>query len=134
MVIFIFFSGVEKTGEGDVCQSNRKREGEATSVFHFARCHMANRQVVDAAADYLWYMGYWIILGVASSVGLGTGLHTFMLYLGPHIASVTTVAVMCRSVDFDTRGDDAFVCPDDGWSKHAVVGSRRGRGRVCGLE
>ena len=29
---------------------------------------------------------YWIGLGIASSIGLGTGLHTFVLYLGPHIA------------------------------------------------
>ena len=29
---------------------------------------------------------YWLILGIASSIGLGTGLHTFVLYLGPHIA------------------------------------------------
>lgn len=33
-------------------------------------------------------MAYWIILGVASSIGLGTGLHTFVLYLGPWIAKV----------------------------------------------
>lgn len=32
---------------------------------------------------------YWIILGVASSIGLGTGLHTFVLYLGPRIAKIT---------------------------------------------
>jgi vacuole membrane protein 1 len=35
---------------------------------------------------------WWVGLGVASSIGLGTGLHTFMLYLGPHIAKVTIVA------------------------------------------
>lgn len=38
---------------------------------------------------------YWIILGIASSVGLGTGLHTFVLYLGPHIAKVTLAANEC---------------------------------------
>jgi len=38
---------------------------------------------------------YWIILGVASSIGLGTGLHTFVLYLGPHIAKVTMAATQC---------------------------------------
>lgn len=35
------------------------------------------------------------MLGVASSIGLGTGLHTFVLYLGPHIAKVTMVATAC---------------------------------------
>lgn len=38
---------------------------------------------------------YWIALGVASSIGLGTGLHTFVLYLGPHIAKVTLAANEC---------------------------------------
>jgi hypothetical protein len=34
-------------------------------------------------------------LGIASSIGLGTGLHTFVLYLGPHIAKVTLAASEC---------------------------------------
>jgi len=34
-------------------------------------------------------------LGIASSIGLGTGLHTFVLYLGPHIAKVTLAANEC---------------------------------------
>ena len=38
------------------------------------------------------------MLGVASSIGLGTGLHTFVLYLGPHIAKVTMVAYECHYV------------------------------------
>ena len=75
----------------------------------------------------LWY-AWWVLLGVLSSVGLGTGLHTFILYLvgtfwiisfclyfqllirllclslsplqGPHIASVTLAAYECNSLDF----------------------------------
>merc|ERR1712183_585797 len=42
---------------------------------------------------------YWVILGVLSSVGLGTGLHTFLLYLGPHIAKVTMAAYECGTTD-----------------------------------
>lgn len=45
----------------------------------------------------LWGL-WWVGLGVASSIGLGTGLHTFVLYLGPHIAKVTLVAYECNSV------------------------------------
>lgn len=48
----------------------------------------------------LWFVLYWVGLGVLSSVGLGTGLHTFLLYLGPHIASVTLAAYECNSLDF----------------------------------
>ena len=47
----------------------------------------------------LWCL-YWVGLGVLSSVGLGTGLHTFLLYLGPHIAAVTLAAYECESLDF----------------------------------
>lgn len=36
------------------------------------------------------------MLGIASSIGLGTGLHTFVLYLGPHIAKVTLAANECN--------------------------------------
>ncbi|KAL6031646.1 hypothetical protein STEG23_003776, partial [Scotinomys teguina] len=37
---------------------------------------------------------YWIGLGVLSSVGLGTGLRTFLLYLGPHTASVIKIKMV----------------------------------------
>lgn len=47
-----------------------------------------------------WFFVYWLGLGVLSSVGLGTGLHTFLLYLGPHIASVTLAAYECNSLNF----------------------------------
>lgn len=54
---------------------------------------------------------YWIILGVLSSVGLGTGLHTFVLYLGPFIAEVTLASFKCNSVSFDKYGINSFRCP-----------------------
>lgn len=57
---------------------------------------------------------YWIGLGILSSVGLGTGLHTFILYLGPHIASVTLAAYECGSLKFpEPPYPDEIVCPDD---------------------
>ncbi|KAJ1512714.1 Vacuolar membrane protease [Coelomomyces lativittatus] len=48
-----------------------------------------------------WYSS-WILLGILSSVGLGTGLHTFIMFLGPHIAQVTTAAYSCGHLDFKT--------------------------------
>lgn len=45
----------------------------------------------------VWGM-WWVGLGIASSIGLGTGLHTFVLYLGPHIAKVTLVAYECNAL------------------------------------
>ena len=43
----------------------------------------------DTVKEFLYFASWWIALGIASSVGFGTGLHTFVLYLGPHIAKVT---------------------------------------------
>jgi len=49
--------------------------------------------------EILWGL-YWVWLGVLSSVGLGTGLHTFLLFLGPFIARVTLAAYECGTTDF----------------------------------
>ncbi|CAJ0841674.1 15652_t:CDS:2 [Entrophospora sp. SA101] len=49
-------------------------------------------------------------LGIASSIGLGTGLHTFVLFLGPHIAEVTWAAYECGSLKFETHGPNRFRC------------------------
>ncbi len=55
---------------------------------------------------------YWLGLGVASSIGLGTGLHTFLLYLGPFIAQVTLAAYECDSLDFpEPPYPEKVVCP-----------------------
>uniref|UniRef100_G3WE74 Vacuole membrane protein 1 n=1 Tax=Sarcophilus harrisii TaxID=9305 RepID=G3WE74_SARHA len=58
---------------------------------------------------------YWIGLGILSSVGLGTGLHTFMLYLGPHIAAVTLAAYECNTLNFpEPPYPERIVCPEGG--------------------
>ncbi|KAH8315338.1 hypothetical protein KR074_010667, partial [Drosophila pseudoananassae] len=55
---------------------------------------------------------YWLGLGVLSSVGFGSGLHTFLLYLGPHIASVTLAAYECQTLDFPTPPyPEKKICP-----------------------
>jgi hypothetical protein len=62
----------------------------------------------------IWCL-WWVGLGVLSSVGLGTGLHTFLLYLGPHIASVTLAAYECGTTDFPSPPyPDSIVCPENG--------------------
>ncbi|XP_057513557.1 vacuole membrane protein KMS1-like isoform X1 [Actinidia eriantha] len=48
---------------------------------------------------YLRFGIWWLALGVVSSIGLGSGLHTFVLYLGPHIALFTIKSVHCGRVD-----------------------------------
>jgi len=49
--------------------------------------------------NYAKFVLWWASLGVASSIGLGSGLHTFVLYLGPHIALFTIKAVQCGRID-----------------------------------
>jgi vacuole membrane protein 1 len=59
----------------------------------------------------MWWL-YWVGLGVLSSVGLGTGLHTFVLYLGPHIAAVTIAAYECGGLNFpEPPYPDEIICP-----------------------
>jgi hypothetical protein len=60
-----------------------------------------------------WYF-YWVGLGIASSIGFGTGLHTFLLYLGPFIAKVTLAAYECNSTDFpEPPYPDTIICPSN---------------------
>lgn len=59
-----------------------------------------HQMYVELIRKNAFFVVYWVGLGVISSIGLGTGLHTFLLYLGPHIASVTLAAYECGSLAF----------------------------------
>ncbi|KQK15633.1 hypothetical protein BRADI_1g24090v3 [Brachypodium distachyon] len=62
--------------------------------------------------ELLWYARFglwWVILGVVSSIGLGSGLHTFVLYLGPHIALFTMKAVQCGRLDLKSAPYDTIL-------------------------
>ena len=52
----------------------------------------------NLALDLCSFALYWIGLGIASAIGLGTGLQTFFLYLVPHIAQVVMAANECNQV------------------------------------
>lgn len=69
--------------------------------------------IIDMIRSNTWFVIYWVGLGVLSSVGLGTGLHTFLLYLGPHIASVTLAAYECNALNFPKPPyPDDIICPE----------------------
>ncbi|XP_063152515.1 vacuole membrane protein 1 [Candoia aspera] len=88
-----------------------------TSTYYIEGAH---QQYVKYMEKKLLWCAYWAGLGILSSVGLGTGLHTFLLYLGPHIASVTLAAYECNSVNFpEPPYPDQIICPD----KEGVEGS-----------
>ncbi|XP_078404341.1 vacuole membrane protein 1 isoform X1 [Cetorhinus maximus] len=83
----------------------------STIVYYVEGGHQQYVRFVEKKA--LW-CAYWVGLGILSSVGLGTGLHTFLLYLGPHIASVTLAAYECNSVNFpEPPYPDKIICPDE---------------------
>eukprot|EP01104_Vermistella_antarctica_P000747 TRINITY_DN10865_c0_g1_i1.p1 TRINITY_DN10865_c0_g1~~TRINITY_DN10865_c0_g1_i1.p1 ORF type:complete len:412 (+),score=73.72 TRINITY_DN10865_c0_g1_i1:276-1511(+) len=84
-----------------------------SSIVIVANVPGSHQEHVVTAEELALLSGWWIFLGILSSVGLGTGLHTFVLYLGPHIARITLTASECDTLSFDTYGEDAFVCPDE---------------------
>ena len=63
----------------------------------------------------------WLTLGILSSVGLGTGLHTFVLYLGPYIAKATLAVTECNSMEVALSGPEAFLCPTKNLSLHSFA-------------
>ena len=58
----------------------------------------------------LWECARWVALGVASSIGFGTGLHTGMLFMFPHIYHICRAVEKCEGYGFDTYGPVAFQC------------------------
>ncbi|OCT94963.1 vacuole membrane protein 1 isoform X1 [Xenopus laevis] len=80
-----------------------------------------HQQCVQYIEKKCLWCAYWVGLGILSSVGLGTGLHTFLLYLGPHIASVTIAAYECNSVNFpEPPYPDEIMCPDEEGTEGAI--------------
>ncbi|KAK8703826.1 hypothetical protein V6N13_047471 [Hibiscus sabdariffa] len=63
---------------------------------------------VEEVSHYVRFVLWWIALGVASSIGLGSGLHTFVLYLGPHIALFTIKAMQCGRIDLKSAPYDTI--------------------------
>ncbi|KAL7144701.1 hypothetical protein ABFS83_07G029900 [Erythranthe nasuta] len=63
---------------------------------------------VEEVIHYVRFGLWWVALGVASSIGLGSGLHTFVLYLGPHIALFTIKAIQCGRTDIKSAPYDTI--------------------------
>ncbi|KAF2069666.1 hypothetical protein CYY_009014 [Polysphondylium violaceum] len=79
-----------------------------------------HQKLVGNYSEFLSICIWWVGLGVLSSVGLGTGLHTFVLYLGPFIAKTTLAATEWNSLDFDLYGPNSFIAPLSGSGNVAV--------------
>ena len=64
----------------------------------------------DALVEHGSQAAYWVVLGILSSVGLGSGLHTFVLFLGPHILRVANAAVLHGDTSAWGRGCAGVGC------------------------
>jgi membrane protein YqaA with SNARE-associated domain len=71
---------------------------------------------------------WWVGLGVLSSIGFGTGMHSGVLFLFPHIMRVCLTANDCHHLNFDSLADmwfrdpaPAFACVPAGPGAPAVT-------------
>ena len=53
---------------------------------------------------------YWLFLGILSSIGLGSGVNTGLLFLFPFITKITLTAVYCGHTNFHIYGENEFQC------------------------
>jgi membrane protein YqaA with SNARE-associated domain len=75
--------------------------------------HQVHMGELTASVEFIVW---WVGLGVLSSVGLGSGMHTGILFLFPHIFKVTwTAEMVCGHADIDTRENMWGRLPNADW-------------------
>ncbi|CRH01549.1 conserved Plasmodium membrane protein, unknown function [Plasmodium relictum] len=52
---------------------------------------------------YIEVIIWWLSLGILSSIGLGCGMHSGVLFLFPHIYFICSTSEHCNSLNFDSR-------------------------------
>lgn len=62
-------------------------------------------EFVDEILFAGWFALWWFGLGVLSSVGLGSGMHSGILFLFPHIFKVVNAAKQCQDMNYDSHSD-----------------------------
>jgi len=72
--------------------------------------------LIDEIETDVSFIVWWVGLGVLSSIGLGTGMHSGMLFVFPYILMVCKTAERCSSLNFEARmrmwgNDDEIECP-----------------------
>jgi len=60
--------------------------------------------------SYFMWGVWWIILGILSSIGFGTGLHTGVMFLFPWIVDIVYQAERCQHLNFYITGPDSWSC------------------------
>ena len=67
------------------------------------------RELEYIAADVVWWVG----LGVLSSVGLGSGMHSGLIFMFPHVLRTCTAVASCGNTNFYTYPTNTFYGPSD---------------------
>mmetsp|Transcript_21140 Transcript_21140/g.63291 ORF Transcript_21140/g.63291 Transcript_21140/m.63291 type:complete len:579 (-) Transcript_21140:225-1961(-) len=89
----------------------------AAVAYIAAKAAGAAPHVLDGVEAWLRYALWWLGLGVMSSIGLGTGIQTGVLFLYPHMLKVCLAAETCGHTRFSVTGDvwyssEPFHCGD----------------------
>ena len=64
-----------------------------------------HNQVISRLLYYSRFVVWWVGLGILSSVGLGSGMHSGLLYVFPDVYWVCKTAEHCNNLDFENFGD-----------------------------
>jgi vacuole membrane protein 1 len=91
----------------------------STVVFILHHFPGAHTPYLDNLKFGIEYVVWWVGLGILSSIGLGSGLQSGVLFLFPHIFKTCLAAQTCGTMDFDSAEDmwfrshsNLFKCPD----------------------
>ena len=73
---------------------------------------------IDVIEFVLQYVIWWVGLGILSSIGLGSGLQSGVLFLFPHMMKIVFAAQTCKSLQFEKateiwfrNSENLFKCP-----------------------
>ena len=77
-------------------------------IWELSKHQLTLKPILKDVESFIWFHGYWFFLGVLSSIGLGTGLHTGVLFLMPFITQITNFIYQHYTFDFVLYGENAF--------------------------
>lgn len=72
----------------------------------------SHHMIIDKIQFSLEFIIWWLGLGILSSIGLGSGLQSGVLFMFPHIFRVVLTANTCKTLDFDSNSNMWFRQPD----------------------
>lgn len=69
----------------------------ASHLFEPPRCGETEPGILWQVEFFVKEVAWWVILGVLSSIGFGTGLHSGVMFLFPHVMQVVAAAEACHT-------------------------------------